>query len=294
MPSAITSFGAGTVIQPTNISSQFGGFFRNKIINGDFDIWQRATSFSTPNNEAYTADRWIVSYNGTIGAFTVSQQSHTVGQTAVPDEPQYFLRWNHTSAGSGSTFRRISQKIESVRTLAAKTATVTFYAKIDSANNVTGTLVQNFGSGGSASVSTSLGTFALTTSWQKFTTNVAIPTISGKTVGTDHFLEFRLDLPINTTMVVDISHVQIEENGITPFEQSPIGLVLSLCQRFYQTFPVYVLATTTTLTFKGSMRKAPTIAGGGSGFASASVTTEGGTCSQTSAATQTLTFDAEL
>ena len=30
----------------------------NILINGGFEIWQRGTSFSTPADGAYTADRW--------------------------------------------------------------------------------------------------------------------------------------------------------------------------------------------------------------------------------------------
>ena len=44
---------------------------KNKVINGDFGIWQRGTSFSSING-IYTADRWIGATNKTV---TISQQT---------------------------------------------------------------------------------------------------------------------------------------------------------------------------------------------------------------------------
>ncbi len=298
MPSAFQPFAGPTVgdnsITPIKIASTFGGFLRNKIINGDFNIAQRNTSFSTPSNGAYTLDRWVVSYDGTIGAFTVSQQAHTVGQTDVPDEPIYFFRWNQTSAGSGSTLRRVSQKIENVQTLAGKAVTLTFYAKADSSRNVAISLIQNFGGSGSASVTVSGGTAALTTSWQKFTVNATLASISGKTVGTSPFLEIRLDLPINTTMTIDISHVQVEENGFTPFEQRLLSLEQALCERYYQIVPTAVGTANVSIPFKTSMRTTPTVAGGAAGFTTSNLSANGGSALQTAAANQTLTLDAEI
>src|SRR5690606_625748 len=118
---------------------------RNYCINGGFDFWQRNNTFSTPTSGNYTADRWSVEYDGTIGAFTLSRQAFTLGQTLVPGEPQYFLRWNQTSAGSGSTTRALRHRIESVRSLAGKQMTVSFYAAADSARTVGLKIVQNFG-----------------------------------------------------------------------------------------------------------------------------------------------------
>lgn len=298
MPTALTNFN-GTVppdnsIIPSKINSAFGGFLRNKIINGDFNIAQRGTSFAVPANGAYTLDRWVVSYDGAIGTFTLSQQSHTIGQTDVPDEPEFFMRWNQTAAGSGSSFRRIEHRIEGVRTLAGKTAAVTFYAKADSARNVTAALVQGFGSGGSGDVSTSVGTFGLTTVWQKFTATVSVPSISGKTIGAGNYLNLRLGLPINSTMTIDISHVQVEENGATPFEQRFPAVEVNLAQRFYQIAVVVVGTGATTIPFKVVMVAAPTITGGGAGFAASGTTVNGSTALQTGAATQTLLLEAEL
>lgn len=37
----------------------------NLLINSDFKVWQRGTSFTNPNNQ-YTADRWLCDGNGTV------------------------------------------------------------------------------------------------------------------------------------------------------------------------------------------------------------------------------------
>ena len=53
-----------------NFSSSNGGplaGFRNRIINGDFDFWQRGTSFT---GSEYGADRWISGRIGTTHAAT--------------------------------------------------------------------------------------------------------------------------------------------------------------------------------------------------------------------------------
>ncbi|MBI1188323.1 MAG: carbohydrate-binding protein CenC [Alphaproteobacteria bacterium] len=215
--------------------------FRNRIINGDFRIWQRGTSFSTPASGAYAADRWRVLYDGTIGAFTLSRQAFALGQTDVPGEPAYYLRWDHTSAGSGSTFRVIQQPIEDVRTYAGRAVALTFYAKADTPRSVTAALYQDFGSGGSPStrVTVAVTPLSLTTAWQKFTIVTTMPSIAGKTLGTNnnHSVLVEFVLPVNTTMTIDFSRVQFEPVNATaqktsPFEERPIGVELSLCRRY--------------------------------------------------------------
>lgn len=219
--------------------------FRNQIINSNFDFWQRNTSFTTPASGSYTSDRWRIGYDGTIGTFTVSRQAFTVGQTDVPNEPTYFFRWNHTAAGSGSTERAVSQRIESVRTLAGKYAVVSFYMKADTSRNVNVFLNQSFGTGGSpsSSVVTATQTVSLTTNWQQFVLVFNIANISGKTLGTNNndFLELVYDLPVNTTMTIDLAQSMVNEGtAIAPYIYASGGssplleAELALCQRYYE------------------------------------------------------------
>ena len=60
--------------------------FRNDIINGNFDIWQRGTSQVVSGYGS--ADRWVNLYSGTSA--TMSRQAFTLGQTDVPGEPRFF------------------------------------------------------------------------------------------------------------------------------------------------------------------------------------------------------------
>ena len=122
---------------------------RNKFINGNFDVWQRGTSFSA---SGYAADRWKNGYGG--GNATVfSQQSFTLGQTDVPGNPKFYSRQVTTSANSASSYATLNQKLEGVRTFAGQTVTISFYAKADAVKNIAIEPYQNFGTGGSPSSS---------------------------------------------------------------------------------------------------------------------------------------------
>ena len=233
-------------VQVANLNGGPLAGFRNRIINGDFDIWQRGTSFT--GNE-YGADRWI---HGRIGTtHTASRQPFTLGQTDVPGEPTYFCRTVVSSVAGASNYAAFSQRIEDVRTFAGQQVTISFWAKVDTTKNISIELTQNFGTGGSPSATvTGIGAtkVSIGTSWQKVTVTVTVPSISGKTLGTtvNSYLNIVIwfdagsDLNARTDSLgqqsgtFEIAQVQIEPGSVaTPFEQRPIGTELALCQRYY-------------------------------------------------------------
>ena len=206
---------------------------KNYIINGNFDIWQRGTSLTGGGALNFLADRWQFEGSGAI--YNLSQGTFTAGQTDVPNNPKYYLDITVTSADDLS---RLEQNIEDVYTLAGETVTVSFWAKYTTTapTNFNVYLVQKFGSGGSADVSTTvLSGQTLTTSWQKFTGTVTLPSISGKTVGTGSSLMFRGPWNSNNeTYDIQVAQVQVEKGSVaTDFEVRHIGEELHLCQRYY-------------------------------------------------------------
>ena len=212
---------------------------KNKIINGDFNIWQRGTSFTSPASFAYTADRWRVERNGTA-TFTVSRQAFTPGSAPVAGyESSFFYRLALTTATSG-TFVNPVQAIESVKTLAGQTATLSFWAKADSSRSVTVAGGQYFGTGGSPSsfVAISFGTAAVTTSWQRFSFTISIPSLAGKTIGTDGNDSFNISItpPFTSGVTLDIWGVQLEAGSVATAFQTATGTLageLAACQRYY-------------------------------------------------------------
>lgn len=187
------------------------------------------------NIGGYVADRFRCDWNGNAGV-NISRQSFTLGQTEVPNEPRFFLRWQQVTAGAGANTHKISQYVESVRTLAGKLATVTFWAKADTERNITVTVTQSFG-GGSESVVTTVGVFKLTSTWARYTATVKIPSIAGKVLGgaENDSLRLAFDLPLNVLQTIDLAQVQLEEGAVsTPFEFRTPADELILCQRYYE------------------------------------------------------------
>jgi hypothetical protein len=215
---------------------------KNKIINGDFGIWQRGTSF-TPTSGSYTADRWQNYFDGSGATRLYSRQAFTPGTAPVTGyEGAFFLRLNKSVAGSGETYNELAYKIESSRTLAGQTATVSFWAKCET-NTVLQSLMlrQVFGSGGFPSGQVDLtlqSNISIGTSWTRYTFTYNLPSISGKTLGTadDGYLQLIIKLPLNSTFTFDIWGVQVEAGSSATAFQTSTGTFqgeLAACQRYY-------------------------------------------------------------
>lgn len=193
--------------------------------NGRFDYWNAGTSFASPVSGTVTADGYYVEFDGTIGTFTPSRQTFTLGQTTVPGNPVYFYRWDQGTAGSGSTFRRIRTKCGRVAISQGKKRVRSIWAKADAARTVTGKLIQNFGTGGGPSADVIVATLAmnLTTSWQEFDLAATMPSIAGKTLGSnlDDAVILELSLPVNTTMTIDFAMDQYEPGDTPSLADSP-------------------------------------------------------------------------
>jgi hypothetical protein len=225
-----------------NLVAQTQNFYagKNAIINGNFGVWQRGTSF-TPAASAYvfTADRMGVSRDGTGATVTVSRQAFTPGTAPVTGyESQFFFRYAQTVAGTGGTYLTVcSQKIEDVRSFANQTVAFSFWAKADATRTVSVGYGQIFGSGGSGDVYGSLGSsITLTTSWVRYSVTGTIPSISGKTVGTGSFLELYISGAQNTAQTIDIWGVQLEAGSTATAFEIATGTIqgeLAACQRYY-------------------------------------------------------------
>jgi hypothetical protein len=222
---------ANSAYAPAFTNNFYAG--KNKIINGDFGIWQRGTSITA--SSVYTADRWFASQGN--GSCSVFQQTFTPGAAPVAGyEGQFFARYAGGNSTSGVPV--FQQRIEDVRTLAGQTATVSFYFRNSATGNPSSvTLIQNFGSGGSADVTTTVvSSPTYTGSWVRYSYTISVPSVSGKTIGTSSYLALSFNFPLSQTWTVDIWGVQVEAGSVaTPF-QTATGTIqgeLAACQRYY-------------------------------------------------------------
>jgi hypothetical protein len=221
---------------------------RNRLINGNFDFWQRGTSLAVTSGAGeYIADRWAVQ-NGLATSYVCSRQVFSYGQTNVPGNPAYYCRHVVTTSNAAGEFCAMGQRIEYATTLSGETITLSFWAKSDSNKSIGLDFVQNFGSGGDAAVLFGAQTIALTTSWQKFTVTVTVPSVSGKTIAAGNFISPRFWFSTgsnyatlehyvgNQSGTFDIAQVQLEPGPFaTDFEYRSIGEELALCRRYYET-----------------------------------------------------------
>lgn len=249
----------------------FGQAGKNKIINGDFAINQRGFT-STTTSGVFTYDRFLTTAAGSDGTATFSGEAFTLGSAPVAGyEGKNYLRILTAGMTAADTGVAISQSIESVRTFAGQTVTVSFWAKAATGTpSVAVRFRQNFGTGGSANVDTYGSPIALTTSWVRYSKTISVPSITGKTIGTSDALVLSLVVSAGATGFGGLSGLTIQNNTfdlwgfqaeygskMTPFQTASGGspqAELAMCQRYY-------------------WRSAPNLAFANFGFGFASLTT---------------------
>lgn len=226
------------------------GSFKNKIINGDFSVWQRGTTQATGVSGYGCADRWLFTSS-------VTGLTRTVGRVSALSASGGQFKYcagtsiTSTSTAAGSYVQAV-QRIEGVNTLSGKTATISFYASGTPGVEIAVELLQRFGTGGSEFVSIPLGRVELTSgSFTRYEITTDIPSIEGKTVSSsnDDSLDLFFWMSAGSNFSdrasglgpqqgsFNITGVQLEEGPYaTPFEQRPIGVELALCERYYQKY----------------------------------------------------------
>jgi hypothetical protein len=282
----------GNAIDTSVWNVGFGQAGKNKIINGNFAINQRGFT-STTTTATYGFDRWKLQAAG--GTVTYSSQTFTAGAAPVAGyEATNFARIVTSGQSAAGDLGAFDQVIEGVRTFAGQTATISFWAKAATGTpKMAVSATQSFGTGGSPSsdVITYGGQATLSTSWARYSITMAIPSISGKTIGTTantNYLEMLFWVSAGSTFnaytgsmgiqnnTFDIWGVQVEYGSYaTPFQTASGGspqAELAMCQRYYYLHAsgttgsicnfLYFNSTTATgiLSFPVTMRIAPTLA----------------------------------
>ena len=211
---------------------------KNLIINGNFDVWQRGTTFSSFNTMRYTADRWL-QYAAGSSTITATQQPFTVGQTEVPGNPKYYYRMDNTP-DPNTAWMELFYRIEDVTRFSGVPVTLSFWMRANKPQigEDEMRLLQNFGNNGSAAVTVRGPLFDIGTSWKKYEFTFDLPSITGKTIESNNFLQIHLVRVSNAVAAdtyYDLAQFQLEYGrAATTFEQRSLGEELHLCKRYYQ------------------------------------------------------------
>lgn len=200
--------------------------FRNRIINGQMQIAQRATSGTSGSSVPTTTatypsiDRWYAYATG--ATVTVAQVAGTVP-----------IKNNLAVTGAASvTAVGVGQRIEQLNSYDLAGSTATLSVNISNTLLTTVTWTASYATSAdtwSAKTQIATGTFTVTSTLTNYTANISIP--SAATTGIE--ILFTVGAQISGTWT--IGNVQLEAGSTaSPFENRSYGVELALCQRYYE------------------------------------------------------------
>jgi len=234
------------------------GPFKNRIINGDMRIDQRAAIVTT--NSSYIVDRWQLGFV-TTGAIQCAQSSD--GPTGYSNSLLFDVTTADTSIAAGE-YGLLQQLVEGLNTsdfawgtASAQTVTLSFWVK----STTTGTYCVSFRNSAANRSYVATYSVASANTWEYKTITVAGDTsgtwLTTNVVGISIAFCFAVGSTFQTTAgawqagnflgtsaqtnllasasnEIRITGVQLEAGSVaTPFERRSYGQELALCQRYY-------------------------------------------------------------
>jgi len=199
--------------------------FRNYVINGDLSVWQRGTLFTNAASGTFTADRWCMSYRA-IGNADITQ---------VDNKTYKSLKVNNSNGSAQEIAMRY--RVEDVTQFNNNSFILSFYAKASTSVTLDTRVYENYGSGGSATVTVvSAGSQnkTITTTRQRFTISFTTSDMSGKTIGSSNYLEFSFHPTLASGQNWEFDSVQLEKGTVvSDFENVPYDVNLDRCYRYF-------------------------------------------------------------
>ena len=244
----------------------------NRIINGNFGVWERGDIFTT---NTYGADRWVNGFLG--GTVTQSRQTFPLGDMLGVNTPTFFLRQTVSGQSLATDNALTNHRIEGVRSYAGQTITVLGWARRSSGSgNMAINSSQNFGTGGTTTPSDRVATagqiVSLIGTWAPFAVTINVPSITGKilsTLGNDYLdINFWTSAGSNLasstgalgpqTIGVDLwgIHIKLGTHAASTTNQyrpRDPGEELALCQRYYEKGSSTLLASYASGSFGGGI-----------------------------------------
>lgn len=229
--------------------------YRNKLINGNFDIWQRGVlgTYSANAGPYFQADRWFHSQLGNgVSDEIVELISNTSSGLPVGNNLMRIRQFKAIGFDGGNS--RICQIIESANTvnLRGQVCTLSFSHRVPlSYSTYSGNWIVNVqydtndstinSSAVGAAGAETLGANAMSSvfrlpsagtndNWTKSSFTFTMPTTAKRVM-----IVFYSSGNTSNSACLDIAQVQLESGSqATAFEYRPIGLELQLCQRYYE------------------------------------------------------------
>jgi len=234
-------------------TNQFSGAyfgFKNRLINGDYSVAQRGTSFASGanNNDTYNLDRWYVLSDGN-DAVDITQDT-----TTVPTNQLTAIALDVETANKKFGIAQIIEQVKCIGWI-GNTVNLSFKAKISSttkldnvkcaivawsgtADTVTSDIISAWGAEGTNPTLIANATYENTPANLNVTTSYATYSVSAAvdTASTKNIIVFIWSDVTDTTAgdFLYITDVQLEVGSVaTPFERRPYGTELAWCQRYY-------------------------------------------------------------
>lgn len=237
--------------------NSFNNLYNQALINGSFDVWQRNTTFTTPNDDTYGPDHWnfLVETNG---SWTFARDTSTPSNTLA----KYSLKCTNVTLNNQCAIVQFIENVDTTK-LSNNVVSFSFYAKTNSteianlratilawsstADSITSDVISAWASDGTDPTWAANWTaekagsnLALTSSWAQFSVeSVVLDTASTANLALviwvdDGTIAANDDFYI-TGVQMNLGPTAVTTNGSGPVRY---GDELARCQRYYfKTFP---------------------------------------------------------